>query len=190
MTVVDADVVPTLAALAPAIERLLAEYDEEDAVSLGFVEDLQEFVEERGLDARRAQEALGPRARGAWESLYHYRHQGHYYEIDFTAAHVAGPVRTPAWLERWFAGNGAHVTAGQPIARLRIEDASYELVMTFGCHLGRRAVEDQHALPVGCMLLHVLPEIDAHIKPAAPYARLVSVAPSQAIPGSAPHVDV
>ena len=190
MKLADADVIPTLAALAPAIEQLLVDYDEGDAVSLGFVEDLQALVEGRGLDARRVHQALGPIARGAWDSLYHYRHQGHYYEIDFTERHVAGPVRSPARLERWLAGNGAHVAAAEPIAYVRIGDDTYELVVTFGCHLGRRAVEDGHALPVGCMLLHVLPEIDAHIKPAAPYARLVSVAPLQAVPESAPHVVV
>jgi hypothetical protein len=182
--------IPALAELAPAIERLLAEYDDGDAVSLGLMEDFQALVEGGGLDAVRIYTALGPMARATWDSLYHYRHQGDYREIDFTPEHIEGWVDGSARVERWLAPNGMHLRAGQPMAHLHIGEAFFDLTPTCGCYAGRRAVEDGHALPRGSMLLHVLPDIDAHLRRDPPYARLVPAAPGPIGPGTTPRVVV
>jgi hypothetical protein len=176
--------------VAPAIEQLLAEYDDGDAVSLGLIERFQELVEGSGLDAVRIYTVLGPRARSKWDDLYLYRHQGHYREMDFTPQHIEGWVAGPARVERWLAPNGMHLRAGQPIAQLRIQEEYFDLMTMFGCHAGRRAVEEGDELPTGSMLLHVLPDIDAHLRRDPPFARLVPAARGPIAPGTTPGVVV
>ena len=164
--------VPTLHVIAPVIERLLEGSDEHDQVSIGFVERLQELVEEQGLDSKAVYDTLGPIARRRWESLYHYRHQLHLCEIDFDQGHIAGAVQTPAQLEKWFVKPGAHVPAGTSLARISIAGRAHELQVDFGCYIDRCATSDGDALTQGSLLLYVLPDTDAHVKRRAPYCTL------------------
>src|SRR5436190_19535005 len=59
-----------LPALAPIIEKLLTEYDEDDAVSLGLIEPLVWRALDGRLDAAATREALGTRVRLIWDRLY------------------------------------------------------------------------------------------------------------------------
>jgi hypothetical protein len=98
-------VIPVLADLAPVIEHLLLEFDEQDAVSIGFVENLQALVEERRLDSRKVRGALGELAQAAWDGLYLYRYQLDYCQIDYRGtyrrpAHGHGSTRAVAGAER------------------------------------------------------------------------------------------
>ncbi len=161
--------IPVLPSIAPLIETLLKEWDENDAVSIGFIEKLQALVEERGLDSKRVYAALGPIARSHWESLYHFRHQLHLCEIDFDERHIAGPLRTPARLEQWLVKPGSHVIERTPLARLSATDRTWELAVRFGCYVDRFAALAGQALKEGELLLYVLPDVDAHRRPPLPY---------------------
>jgi hypothetical protein len=168
---------PTLPLIAPVIEELLRSSDEDDAVSIGFIETLQAQVEEHRLDSSRVHEALGPIARQQWESLYHYRHQMHLCEIAFDKRHIAGPLIAPAHFQRWLVKRGARVPRGTSLARILTNDEAYELQVDFGCYIDRFATSDGDALREGALLLYVLPDTDAHVKPPAPYCVLKRVGP-------------
>ena len=167
---------PTLPLIAPIIERLVERFDENDAVSIGFVETLQELVEKDGLDSKRVSDALGPVSRQHWESLYHYRHQHHLCAIDFDQRHISGTVREPAHFDRWLVKRGAHIPEGSSLARISVVDQPYELQLGFGCYIDRFATTEGNALQEGSLLLYVLPDTDAHLKPRPPYGILKPLA--------------
>ena len=170
---IQAEGVSVLQRVAPVLERLYdEESDESDHLSLEFMENFQELVEKCELDTRSVREILGASAREDWESLYRYRHQSHWCEIDFDGRHLDGPVRTPAQLEYWAHAQGDHVPAGNSLARIRVDEAAYDLCLHFGCYTGRRALPDSQAMAPGWMLLIVLPDTDAHRRPTPPYGRL------------------
>ncbi len=58
--------------MAPSLEILLAEYDDQNEVSLGFIEPLTWAVRDRKfeLDGERIAADLGPRARSVWNTFY------------------------------------------------------------------------------------------------------------------------
>ena len=171
-------ILPTLPLIAPIIEELVERFDVNDAVSIGFIETLQYLVEEHGLDSKRVREALGPIAQQQWQSLYHYRHQLHLCEIDFDPRHISGTVREPAHFDKWLVKRGAHVPEGASLARISVVDQPYELQVDFGCFVDRFATSEGDTLQEGSLLLYVLPDTDAHVKPRMPYGTLKPVATS------------
>jgi hypothetical protein len=164
--------IPELAAVAPHLERALEECDDQDQVSLGFIETFIHLAEERHLDTRALRQALGPIARQQWDSLYEYLHQGDWSLVHFETKQIRNCCPLPARLERWLVRPGARLESARAVARITAQGTTYDLCTTVPCYASRFAVQDGYDLSAGELLLYVLPDDHADIGQAVPYVEL------------------
>jgi hypothetical protein len=142
--------IPDLPSIAPLLDSFLAQYDDRDQVSLGFVEPLQHLVEERRLDAVWIRDALGAVARRHWDALFN----GSSVAIDWAA--VAGAdTGEPAVLMTWLVQPGDRVLSGTTLAGIQVAGTLRHLVVSFPCIVGRLVAAPGIGLSPGDRLLYV-----------------------------------
>jgi|SRR5213592_2180646 len=147
-----------LPALAPIIEKLLTEYDEDDAVSLGLIEPLVWRALDGRLDAAATREALGTRARLVWDSLYFASRKDDIRAVEYEQRDLGSAAKDPATLVAWTVHPRQWVDAGTTIARLTMRKNSAEIRVTQRSWIDRFASPAGFPLEPGTLLLYVAPE--------------------------------
>jgi len=144
--------------LAPVIERLLIEADEEDQVSLGLIEPLVWDALDGTLNAAETRTALGPTGRSVWDDLYLGPRRDDLRAVQFEEGDL-GPVATiPARLVQWLLTPNQWVNAGTPVAQMAVDDRAAVLQVKVRCWIDRFATPPGHTLQTGDLLLYVAPE--------------------------------
>ncbi len=163
------DAIKALKSIAPLLEEAFERHDDQDQVSLGFIEALIGHAEGKRLDPMGLRSSLGPLGQGQWDSLSDYLHQRDWSLIHFDGQHIAGFEPGPALFERWLVRRGNNVLADAPIARLIIAGGAYDLVVTLASQVSRFAVQDGHQLAEGDLLFYLLPDDYREFRRASPY---------------------
>jgi hypothetical protein len=166
------DAINALKSIAPLLEEAFERHNDQDQVSLGFIEDLIGHAEGKRLDPMRFRSSLGARGQEQWDSLSDYLHQSDWSLIHFDGQHIAGFEGGPAVFERWLVRRGNEVPADAPIARLGIAGAPYDLVVTLASKVSRFAVQDGHQLTEGDLLFYLLPNDYREFRRSSPYVAL------------------
>ena len=148
---------PELPVIAPALETLLAEYDDQDQVTLGFVETLLHGACDAGLDLERIRSVLGPTARGVWDDLYRGERRDDLRPVHFTKRDVGGPLTEPTVLDRWLASAHGWVDRDTPLARLKAGASDVELRTNASVWVDRLAAVPSYRLRDGDLLLYLAP---------------------------------
>ncbi len=150
--------IPELRALAPVIDRLLADHDEHDEVSLGLLEPLTWRALDGTIEPDKTREALGPSARGVWDSLYLGARQQDLRAVEYEQRYLGAAAKTPAQLEEWLVRARQWADAGTPVARLTVSARAAHLKLRARCWVDRLAAPTKHPLEAGELLLYVAPE--------------------------------
>src|SRR6266699_839452 len=122
--------IPELRALAPVIDRLLADHDEHDEVSLGLLEPLTWRALDGTIEPDKTREARGPSARGVWDSLYLGARQQDLRAVEYEQRYLGAAAKTPAQLEEWLVRARQWADAGTPVARLTVSARAAHLKLT------------------------------------------------------------
>ena len=144
--------------LAPIIERMLDEHDDDDAVTLGFVEPLVRRGLDGSLDAEHTRNALGPTARSVWDDLYLGARRHDLRAVQYQERDLGPVAQIPAKLEEWLLRPNRWVDAETPLARLAVSDRAAQLRVKVRCWVDRFATPAGHSLLDGDLLLYVAPE--------------------------------
>src|SRR5207237_9744943 len=150
--------IPELPARAPVIETLLDKYDQQDGVSLGFVEPLVWRALDGSLNARQTRDALGPTARSVWDDLYLGARRQDLRAVQYQERDLGPAAQIPARLLEWLLRPNRWVDAETPIARLAVNDRLAQLRLKARCWVDRFATPPGHSLQDGDLLLYVAPE--------------------------------
>jgi hypothetical protein len=150
--------IPELRALAPVIDRMLAEHNEDDEVSLGLLEPLTWRALDGTIEPKTTREALGPSARGVWDSLYLGARQQDLRAVEYEQSYLGAAAKIPAQLEEWLVHARHWVDAGTPVARLTVSAGAAQLKLSARCWIDRLAAPAKHPLEAGELLLYVAPE--------------------------------
>jgi hypothetical protein len=164
---------PELRAMAPSLEILLAEYDDQNQVSLGFIEPLTWAVRDLGLelDGERIAADLGPRARSVWNTFYLGDRSDDIRPVSFEESELGALAREPATFERWLVSPLTWVDADTPLARLRVHGVDVELRNTARVWVDRFAAGPDEQMRIGSLLLYLAPR-DPRTPKDAPLAAL------------------
>lgn len=147
--------------LAPLIERLLEENDDQDQVSIGLIEPLVWDALDGILSAQETRESLGPLGRSTWDSFYLDRRRQDLRAILFEDGHLGAAARGPAKLVEWLLPPNQWVKSGSSVARVAVRDGEALLRVRAQCWIDRFAASPGHSLVPGDLLLYVAPESPA-----------------------------
>jgi len=150
--------IPELSALASVIGTLLQEDDEQDTVSLGFLEPLVWRALDGTLDASQIRDDLGPDAVGVWDGLYLGSRQDDLRAVEYHERELGPAAKTPAQLVEWLLPPNRWVAAETPVARLSVKEREAQLRVKAKCWIDRFAAPAGHSLQVGDLLFYVAPE--------------------------------
>ena len=147
-----------LAALAPAIEKLLEEHDESDAVSLGFVETLLHGAQGLGAKLEPIRDSLGPSAREVWDDLNSWERQHDLRPVTLDYRGLGYVLEEPALVQLWLISAGNWADSGAVIGRLTVGSRIAELRVSTRCYIDRFAAVPGDLLEQGALLLYLAPE--------------------------------
>jgi hypothetical protein len=150
---------PELEAMLPGLEVLLAEYDDQDQVSLGFIQPLTWAVRDVGLelDGERIAASLGPRARSEWNHFYLGDRSHDIRPVSFTEIELGALATEPAIFEQWLATPLRWVNADTPLAQLRVNEIRMELRSTVPVWVDRFAAGPDEQIRSRSLLLYLAP---------------------------------
>ena len=166
------DAINVLESIAPLLEEAFERYDDQDQVSVGFIEGLIGHAEGKRFDPMRLRSALGPRGREHWDGLSDYLHQLDWSLVHFDGRHIVGYAPNPTRLEGWLVTRGAKVLAEAPVARLTSGGGPYDLIVTLACRVDRFAVKEGHQLTEGDLLFYLLPDDYREFRRSSAYVAL------------------
>ncbi len=152
------DLAQRLRAIAPLIEEALERHDQQDAVSIGFIETFIGLTQKRQWDTKPLRLALGPVGRQHWNALSDYLNQGRLIQIQFEAKAIANCPDAAATLIDWLAVTGARLARGGRVAEIATGGQAHELVTLFECRLDRVAPKAGETLPPGSLLCYLRPD--------------------------------
>ena len=147
-----------LRARAPVIDKLLAEHNEDDEVSLGLIEPLTWRALDGTIEPETTREAFGPSARSVWDSLYLGARKDDLRAVEYEERHLGASAKAPAQLEEWLVRARRWADAGAPVARLTVSARGAHLKLRVRCWIDRLAAVPGHPLEAGDLLLYVAPE--------------------------------
>jgi hypothetical protein len=150
--------IPELAALAPVIETLLADFDNDDEISLGLIEPLTWSALDGTLAPEATRQALGSSARQVWDGLYFDARRHDLRAVEYREQSLGVEPEAPARLEEWLARPGRWADANTPLARLTVGARRGHLELRTRCWIDRLAAPAPHELELGELLLYVAPE--------------------------------
>jgi len=149
--------------LAPSLEQLLAEYDADDSVSIGFIEDLAITIRDRRVVGRAIHDALGPSARDALRGMWLYVNQSNRQAVQFNRKQLGPDVGQPAQLRNWLLPRLGLVSSGTPVASLDVAGRLLELRCQSPSHIEQLVAQAPGALSIDDLLLYVLPDVVADL---------------------------
>jgi len=144
--------------LAPFIEKLLADYDEHDDVSLGLIERLVWPALDGRLDPDATREALGTQGRLVWDSLYLGSRQEDLRAVEYRERDLGSDAKGPALLSVWTVRPGQWVDSSTTIARLTVRERPAVIRVTRRSWIDRFASPAGFRVEPGALLLYVAPE--------------------------------
>jgi hypothetical protein len=142
--------------IAPIVEQLLVENDDDDSVSLGFVETLFHAARDGEVDAEAVYGALGAGARSVWDDLLEGERRRDLRAVEYTARDV-GQVFAEAALVSWRAKQGKWNEPGSVLADLSVGGHQARLVALQRCLLDRVATKPGEKLVPGTLLCYLAP---------------------------------
>jgi hypothetical protein len=150
--------IPELRALAPVIESLLADYDDNEEISLGLIEPLTWRALDGILAPDVTREALGSNARVVWDGLYFGARRNDLRAVEYREESLGSQPEVPAKLEEWLIRAGRWADAETPLAGLTLGARRAQLTLRARCWIDRLAAPAPHELEAGELLLYVAPE--------------------------------
>ena len=147
-----------LSVLAPIIEKLLADHNENDEISLGLIEPLVWRALDGRLDPDTTRAALGTQARLTWDSLYLGVRQDDLRAIEYRERDLGSDARGTALLSAWTVRPRQWVDGGTTIARLTVREQPAEIRVTGRSWIDRFASPVGFRIEPGALLLYVAPE--------------------------------
>ena len=142
----------------PVIEQLLEENDEQDQVTLGFIEPLVWDALDGNLDVQATRQALGPIAQSCWDTFYLGARRNDLRPIQFEKQDLGPAASVPATLLEWLIRPNQWVESGASVARISVNSRPAELRVKVRCWIDRLATPSGHSLLVGDLLLYIAPE--------------------------------